>query len=164
MAPPKISDSEDEMPPTQQHCEAPSPISSPSQVETNKSTCNVSTFSAKEVTPKPQMSAASVRHVEAISMPKPKRGKVRVTKKQLSQTKLATGSARIAVPKYARGLTVKLEQLVIWTRNTPNSKFVLEKVDRYRVQFDGVYLRSEAFIASGINAVNTLHAYIRDPH
>ncbi|ETI32967.1 hypothetical protein F443_20294 [Phytophthora nicotianae P1569] len=95
-------------------------------------------------------------------MPKPKRGNVRVTKKQLRQTKLATGPACIAVHKYPSGLTVNLEQLLTWARNTPNLKFVLEMLDKYPVQFEDAYLRGRSIDCQweAMKSTDYMHTFV----
>ncbi|KAG7375381.1 26S proteasome non-ATPase regulatory subunit 11 [Phytophthora pseudosyringae] len=62
--------------------------------------------------------------------------------KQLRQTKLSSQPDRLAVHKYPSGLTVSLDQLLVWARNTPNVKFVMEVLEKYPVQLEDAYLRS----------------------
>ncbi|KAG1706844.1 hypothetical protein DVH05_027696 [Phytophthora capsici] len=86
------------------------------------------------------LKAAPVRQVDIINVPKPKRrGRPRTTAKQLTQTKL---QPRLAIHKYPTGLTVSLDHLLVWARNTPNLKYVMEILEMYPVQLEDAYLRA----------------------
>ncbi|KAF1782529.1 hypothetical protein GQ600_2779 [Phytophthora cactorum] len=86
--------------------------------------------------------AAPVRQVVIINVPKPKRrGRTWTTTKQLRQTKL---TARLAVHTYPSGLTVSLDQLLTWARSTPNLKYVMEMMEKYPVQLEDAYLRARS--------------------
>ncbi|KAG7377017.1 hypothetical protein PHYPSEUDO_012324 [Phytophthora pseudosyringae] len=87
--------------------------------------------------------ATPVRQVDIITVPKPKgRGRARSKKKQLRQTKLTPGPNRLAVHKYPSGLSVPIDQLVTWARNTASVKDVVEMMERYPVQLEDAYLRA----------------------
>jgi len=80
------------------------------------------------------------RQVDIINVPKPKRrGKLRTALRQLRQTKLPD---RLAVHSYPSNLTVSLDQLLVWARNTANMEVVMEMLERYPVQLEDAYLRS----------------------
>ncbi|OWZ22596.1 hypothetical protein PHMEG_0002674 [Phytophthora megakarya] len=88
--------------------------------------------------------ASTTRQVDVINVPKPKRRtqsrSTRSALTQLRQSKFT--SARLAVHKYPTGLTVKLDELITWARNTPNVKHVLTTLEKYPVQLTDAYLRS----------------------
>ncbi|KAL3656714.1 hypothetical protein V7S43_018378 [Phytophthora oleae] len=82
------------------------------------------------------------RQVDIINVPKPKRrNRSRSTPTQLRQTKNSPGASRLAVHKYPSHLTVRLDELVTWARNTPNMKHVLTMMEKYPVQLTDAYLR-----------------------
>ncbi|KAG6941928.1 hypothetical protein JG688_00018404 [Phytophthora aleatoria] len=85
-----------------------------------------------------------------------------MTKKQLRQTKLVPGPARIAVHKYPSGLTVNLDQLLVWARNTSNLKPVVEMLDRYPVQFDDAYLRGRSIDCQweAMQSTDYMHTFV----
>ncbi|ETM32925.1 hypothetical protein L914_19779 [Phytophthora nicotianae] len=86
------------------------------------------------------------RQVDIISMPKPKRRiNSRAITKQLRQTTLVP--ERLALHKYPSKLSVTLEELVAWARNTPNMKFVLETMNKYPVLLEDAYLRTHTIAA-----------------
>eukprot|EP00644_Phytophthora_capsici_P014786 jgi/Phyca11/124193/e_gw1.53.336.1 len=61
------------------------------------------------------------RQVDVINIPKPKgRGEPRSTSNRFEQTKIASSVQRLAVHKYPSNLTVSLDNLVVWARNTAN--------------------------------------------
>jgi hypothetical protein len=92
------------------------------------------------------------RQVDIINVPKPKRrGKLRTALRQLRQTKLPD---RLAVHSYPSNLTVSLDQLLVWARNTANMKVVMEMLERYPVQLEDAYLRSRT-ITSDRQITNT---------
>ncbi|OWZ10496.1 LOW QUALITY PROTEIN: hypothetical protein PHMEG_00016646 [Phytophthora megakarya] len=64
----------------------------------------------------------------------------RVRPVRLRQSKIT--SARLAVHKHLTGLTIKLDELITWARNTPNVKHVLTTMEKYPVQLTDAYLRS----------------------
>ncbi|KUF82031.1 hypothetical protein AM587_10001081 [Phytophthora nicotianae] len=162
------SGSEDDILPTQKHGEtklhdetsAFAPSSS--KAESSQNAEGVGKCSSNELATKPGKLISTSRQVDIVNMPKPKRGNVRVTKKQLRQTKLATGPARIAVHKYPSGLTVNLEQLLTWARNTPNLKFVLEMLDKYPVQFEDAYLRGRSIDCQweAMKSTDYMHTFV----
>ncbi|KAE9047748.1 hypothetical protein PR001_g4077 [Phytophthora rubi] len=87
--------------------------------------------------------AKPVRQVDIITVPKPKsRGRARSKTKQLRQTKMTLGPDRLAIHKYPSGLSVSLDQLVGWARNTANMKYVMEMMEIYPVQLEDAYLRA----------------------
>ncbi|GMF43240.1 unnamed protein product [Phytophthora fragariaefolia] len=85
------------------------------------------------------------RQADIVGLPIPKRrSNIRATSKQLRQTRLVP--ERLALHKYLSGLPVTLKDLVAWARNTPDIKFVLEIMDKYRVQLDDAYLRARTIV------------------
>ncbi|GMF15316.1 unnamed protein product [Phytophthora fragariaefolia] len=83
------------------------------------------------------------RQVGIINVPKPKRrGRSRASPKQMRQMTLSAKSGRVAVHKYPSDLSVTLDQLLTWARNTPNLKDVMSIMEKYPVQLDDAYLRA----------------------
>ncbi|KAF1785280.1 hypothetical protein GQ600_9055 [Phytophthora cactorum] len=156
------SESDDEIPPTQQHCETSVSTTSLSQDESNENTGVVNMCSDKDLATKLQKPTTPLRQVEIVNIPKPKRGNARMTKKQFRQTKLVHGPARIAVHKYPSGLTVNLDQLLVWARNTPNLKPVMEMLDRYPVQFDDAYRRGRSIDCQweAMRSTDYMHTFV----
>ncbi|KAK1947984.1 Zinc finger SWIM domain-containing protein 3 [Phytophthora citrophthora] len=80
------------------------------------------------------------RSISCDRFPKGKRrNQSRSTPTHLRQSKIT--SARLAIHKYPTGLTAKLDELIIWARNTPNVKHVLTTMEKYPVQLTDAYLR-----------------------
>ncbi|KAE9063599.1 hypothetical protein PF006_g30902, partial [Phytophthora fragariae] len=142
------SESEENVPPTQisalQEDIRPSPPP-PSNADLDKNDSDAGACNKEEKKSEEQTPATPIRAVDIINIPKPKRrGNSRVTTKQLRQTTLTSGQQRLAVHKYPSGLSVTLDQLVIWARNTANLKCVAEMLDKYPIQFEDAYLRGRS--------------------
>ncbi|RAW37568.1 hypothetical protein PC110_g6165 [Phytophthora cactorum] len=147
------SSDDDEVPPTQQaevHQELPlqggtldASTESATQAKLRKTKREEDEIREAPLTASAVTAVAPVRQVDMISVPKPKsRGRSRVMPKQLRQTKLTKESDRLSVHMYPSGLTVRLDQLVMWAQNTPNLKNVHETMDKYPVQLEDAYLRA----------------------
>ncbi|KAE8899216.1 hypothetical protein PF010_g19593 [Phytophthora fragariae] len=142
------SESEENVAPTQisalqediRRSSPPTPNADLDKKGSDAGACNKEEKKSEEQTP-----ATPTRAVDIINIPKPKRrGNSRVTTKQLRQTTLTSGQQRLAVHKYPSGLSVTLDQLVIWARNTANLKCVAEMLDKYPIQFEDAYLRGRS--------------------
>ncbi|GMF56078.1 unnamed protein product [Phytophthora fragariaefolia] len=80
------------------------------------------------------------RQVDIINVPKPKRrGRSRASPKQMRQKTLSAKPDRVAVHKYPSDLSVSLDQLLTWARNTPNLKDVKSIMETYLVQLDDAH-------------------------
>ncbi|ETL77495.1 hypothetical protein L917_21563, partial [Phytophthora nicotianae] len=63
---------------------------------------------------------------------------------QLKQSKLSRGADRLAAHKYPSHLTVSLKELLIWAKNAPNLKDILEMLEKYPAQLEDPYLRDRS--------------------
>ncbi|KAF1791305.1 hypothetical protein GQ600_17150 [Phytophthora cactorum] len=122
------SESDEEIPPTQQHCETSVSTTSLSQDESNENTGVVNKCSDKDFATKLQQPTTPLRQDDI----------------------------------YPSGLTVNLDQLLVWARNTPNLKPVMEMLNRYPVQFDDAYLRGRSidYQWEAMQSTDYMHTFV----
>lgn len=163
------SDNED-IPPTQRaiptetenksgHGDAAVEVEHVSPVTSTASTAIHPRADESSTTPAPVEPVPS-RQVDVINVPNPKRrGRARSKTKQLRQTKLTAGTARLAVHEYPSNLTVKLDDFVYWARRTADIKLVADMLKKYPVQLEDPYLRSRAIQCAWEPMRSTAHMH-----
>ncbi|OWZ23830.1 LOW QUALITY PROTEIN: hypothetical protein PHMEG_0001240 [Phytophthora megakarya] len=69
---------------------------------------------------------------------------------------------RLAVHKYPTELTAMFDELIMWSRNTPNVKHVLTTIEKYPVQLTDAYLRSRVidFQWEAMRTADNIHPFV----
>ncbi|GMF18819.1 unnamed protein product [Phytophthora lilii] len=134
------SGSEDDIPPTQQttlHDTAS--VSSSLQIIEKSIADGKGSKDGNDL--KSETSTTTVRAVDIVNLRRQNAEETqRVAAKQLRQITLNAVPNRLAVHKYPTNLTVRLDKLLRWARNTANMKFVIEMLEnQYAGALTGFY-------------------------